>query len=64
MREHDRLPDGLFSRKVSFWHEAHQLHRRCDVRYWHKADMQTALTNVCFEGNNGHDGYVTPCFAS
>jgi Predicted metal-binding integral membrane protein (DUF2182) len=34
-REHNRLPHGLFSRKVSFWHEAHQLHRRCDVRYWH-----------------------------
>ncbi len=25
------------------------------VRLWHKADVQTALMNVRFEGNNGHD---------
>ena len=25
------------------------------VRYWHIADVQTALINVRFEGNNGHD---------
>ena len=25
------------------------------------ADVQTALMNVRFEGNNGHDGYVTRC---
>ena len=30
-----------------------------DVRSWHKADVQTALMNVCFEGNNGHDADVT-----
>ena len=29
------------------------------VRYWHKADMQIALMNVRFEGNNGHDADVT-----
>jgi len=31
------------------------------VRYWHKADVQTALMNVRFEGNNGHDADVTRC---
>ena len=25
-----------------------------NVRYWHIADVQLALKNVCFEGNNGH----------
>jgi hypothetical protein len=25
------------------------------VCYWHIADVQTALINVRFEGNNGHD---------
>ena len=30
-------------------------------RYWHKADVQTALMNVRFEGNNGHDADVTLC---
>jgi hypothetical protein len=25
-----------------------------DVRLWHLADMQTALTNVCFWGQSGH----------
>lgn len=32
-----------------------------NVRYWHKADVQTALMNVRFEGNNGHDADVTRC---
>ena len=32
-----------------------------NVRLWHKADMQTALTNVRFEGNNGHDADMTRC---
>ena len=27
------------------------------VRFWHKADMQTVLTNVCFEVNNPHSGH-------
>jgi hypothetical protein len=31
------------------------------VRFWHKADVQTALMNVRFEGNNGHDADVTRC---
>jgi hypothetical protein len=31
------------------------------VRYWHKADMLNAMTNVRFEGNNGHDADVTRC---
>jgi hypothetical protein len=31
-----------------------------DVRYWHKADVPCALSNVCFEGKNGHDAGVTP----
>ena len=30
-----------------------------DVRYWHIADVPLGLTNVCFEGNNGHDVDVT-----
>ena len=34
---------------------------RLDVRFWHKADVQTALMNVRFEGNNGHDADVTRC---
>ena len=25
------------------------------VRLWHLADVPLALTNVCFEGKNGHD---------
>ena len=28
------------------------------VHTWHKADMHAALTNVRFEGNNGHDADV------
>ena len=32
-----------------------------EVRLWHLADMQTALMNVHFEANNGHDGDVTRC---
>jgi len=31
------------------------------VCLWHLADVQTALMNVRFEGNNGHDAYVTRC---
>ena len=31
------------------------------VRSWHIADVQTALTNVCFEGKNGHDAGAIPC---
>ena len=31
------------------------------VCFWHKADVQTALTNVRFEGNNGHDADGTRC---
>jgi len=30
-------------------------------RYWHIADVQTALMNVRFEGINGHDADVTRC---
>jgi hypothetical protein len=29
------------------------------VCFWHKADVQTALMNVRFEGTNGHDADVT-----
>jgi hypothetical protein len=29
-----------------------------NVRYWHKADMLNAMTNVRFEGNNIHDADV------
>ena len=32
-----------------------------DVRFWHLADVQTALMNVRFEGINGHDADVTRC---
>jgi membrane fusion protein, type I secretion system len=35
--------------------DAHQ-----HVCLWHKADVPLALTNVCFEGKNGHDAGVTP----
>ncbi len=31
-----------------------------DVRFWHLADVPLALSNVCFEGKNGHDAGVTP----
>ena len=31
-----------------------------DVCFWHISDVPLALTNVCFEGNNGHDAGVTP----
>jgi hypothetical protein len=27
----------------------------CEVRLWHLADVPLALTNVCFEGKNGHE---------
>ena len=30
-------------------------------RFWHKADVQTVLMNLRFEGNNGHDADVTRC---
>ena len=30
------------------------------VRLWHIADVPLGLTNVCFEGKNGHDAGVTP----
>ena len=32
-----------------------------NVRSWHKADVRLALTNVCFEGKNGHDADSTRC---
>jgi hypothetical protein len=32
-----------------------------DVCSWHKACMLNALTNVCFEGKNGHDADVARC---
>jgi hypothetical protein len=32
-----------------------------NVCLWHKADVQTALINVRFEGNNGHDADVARC---
>ncbi len=32
-----------------------------NVRFWHLAEVQTALMNVRFEGNNGHDADVTRC---
>ena len=34
---------------------------RTDVRYWHIADVQTALMNVRLEGNNGHDADAARC---
>ena len=30
-----------------------------NVCFWHSTDVQTALMNVRFEGNNGHDADVT-----
>ena len=30
-----------------------------NVRLWHIADVPLALTNVCFEGTNGHDAGAT-----
>ena len=30
------------------------------VRFWHIADVPLVLTNVCFEGKNGHDAVATP----
>ena len=30
-------------------------------RYWHYADVHTALMNVRFEVNNGHDADLTRC---
>jgi hypothetical protein len=32
-------------------------HFRC----WHLADVQTALMDVRFQGNNGHDADVARC---
>ena len=32
-----------------------------DGRFWHLADVQSALMNVRFEANNGHDADVTRC---
>src|SRR5262249_23949743 len=29
---------------------------RCDVRFWHKADMALAPIDVCFRGSSGHCG--------
>jgi len=34
---------------------------KLEVCYWHLADLQSALMNVRFEGNNGHDADVTRC---
>jgi hypothetical protein len=31
-----------------------------NVRLWHIADVPLALTNVSFEGKNGHNAGVTP----
>jgi hypothetical protein len=31
----------------------------CFVRFWHFSDIPPALTNVCFEGKNGHDAGAT-----
>ena len=32
-----------------------------NVCSWHIADVPLVLTNVCFEGKNGHDAVVTRC---
>ena len=32
-----------------------------DVCCWHKRTCKTALVNVRFDGNNGHDADVTRC---
>ena len=32
-----------------------------NVCYWHLADVPLALTNVCFEGKNGHDAHAPLC---
>ena len=32
-----------------------------DVRYWHKADMQTVLMDVRFQRNNGHGADLSVC---
>jgi hypothetical protein len=45
---------------VRFWHKADILTALTNVRFWHKADMLNALTNVRFEGKNGHDAGMTP----
>ena len=41
------------------WHQWPRLVNH--VRYWHLADVQTALMNVRFEGNNGHHADLTRC---
>ena len=33
---------------------------RLDVRFWHKADMLNALTNVRFWGQSGHGPTAAP----
>jgi len=31
------------------------------VRYWHKADITTVLSNVRFWGNSGHRKFAPSC---
>jgi hypothetical protein len=36
------------------------LNAEANVCLWHKADVPLVLTNVRFEGKNGHEAGVTP----
>jgi hypothetical protein len=51
-----RLRGGVPTKRMQLVAECAQ---GLDVRFWHLAGMQTALTNVRFEGYNGHDADVT-----
>ena len=39
----------------------HRSSAAANVGYWHITDVPLALTNVGFEGKNGHDADVTRC---
>jgi hypothetical protein len=49
--------EGIAARKSSVFEKMATL----DFCFWHKADVQTALVNNRFEGNNGHDADVARC---
>ena len=55
------IPRGPSKQPPEPWRQTDLFGFNADVRFWHKADVQIALMNVRFEGNNGHGADMTRC---
>ena len=47
--------------RQSFGAQSGRNQHAVQVRFWHIADVPLALTNVCFEGKNGHNANGPSC---